>query len=238
MEGYSVAGVGRYVGHVLQVSALRLDVGQRQTVWSVLIRRALSVVVVVVVVHEVTPIEGRHLGSEAHSFPGHVHGVGRRTMVVLGPCRVAISSTQGVLKGVAHEGEGERMTKGRGAKAQRGCEGRMEGRVVRRWRRRRREGRGDAGVLTSPTLADHQGQRLCLVIGCWHATQTTEGIQWARDNDVTEAVQSLAGGVVVGRGATVTVQTEGQNAASKARVWGERGEGRIRWRTGGRGVGG
>lgn len=198
----------------MQVSALRLDVGQRQTVWSVLIRRALSVVVVVVM-HEVTPIEGRHLGSEAHSFPGHVHGVGRRTMVVLGPCSVAISSTQGVLKGVTHEGEGEWMTKGWGAKAKRGCEGRMEGRVVRRWRRRR-ERRGDVGVLTSPTLADHQGQRLCLVIGCWHTTQTTEGIQWAWDNDVTKAVQSLAGGVVVGRGTTVTVQTEGQHTASKA----------------------
>lgn len=113
------------------------------------------VVVVVVMVHEVTPVEGRHLGSEAHSFPGHVHGVGRRAVVVLGPCGVTISCSQGVLKGVTHEGEGERMAKGWRAEAKRGCEGSMEGGMVRRWRRRR-ERRGEVGVLTSPTLAHHQ----------------------------------------------------------------------------------
>lgn len=237
MEGYSVAGIGRYLGHVLQVSALGLDVGQRQPVWSVLTWRALSVVVVVVVVHEVTPAKGRHLGSEAHSFPGRVHGVWGRAMMVLGPCGVAVSTTQGALKGVAHQGEGEWVAKGWRAEPQRCCQGRMEGRMVRRWRRGR-ERRGKVGVLASPALTHHQGQRLRLVIGRRHAAQTTERIQWARDDDVAEAVQPLTGGVVGGGGAAVPVQAEGQHAAPKARVRGEGGEGSERWRTGGGRVGG
>lgn len=50
------------------------------------------VVVVVVVVTEMASSEGRHFGSEADSFPGHVHGVWGGAMVVLGPWGVAVTT--------------------------------------------------------------------------------------------------------------------------------------------------
>lgn len=89
--------------------------------------------------------------------------------------------------------------------------------------RRRRKGGREVGTLSSTSstvLAHHQRQRLCLVVGRWHAAQSAaqaaERIQRARDDYIAEAVQPLVGGVVVRSGAAVAVQTEGEGATAKA----------------------
>lgn len=210
-EGYSAAWVGWYVGHVLEVSTLRLDKGQGQTLWPVLARWALPVVVVVMT--EMAPSEWCHFGSKADSFPGHVHGIRGGPMVVFGPWTVAGSTTvgsHGALKGIAHEGKRKRVTKGWRTEPKRGRERRgVERGMVRRRRRGRKRWVGVLSSTSSAAFAHYQRQRLCLVVGrrnaAQSATQTAEWIQWAGDDYITEAVQPLVGRVVVGGGTAVAV---------------------------------
>ena len=198
------------------------------------------VVVVVVVVTEMTPSEGGHFGSEADGFPGHVQGIGRGPVMVLGPLGVANSAPvrpHGALEGVTHEGEGERVAKRRRAETERGRErGGMERGMVGGGRRRRERRVEVLSSAASAALAHNQRQRLRLVVRRRHAaqsaTQASEGIHRARDDDIAEAVQPLVGGVVVRSGTAAAVQSEGQGAAAEPRGRGEGGERPERRRTG------
>lgn len=118
MEGYGAAGEGRYVGHVLQVATLGLDQGQGQSLLVAGGTLPVVVMVEVVMVAQVASPQRSHLGPKADCLPAHVHGVGRGPVVVLGSRRVAVSTAQMALEGVAHEGDGERVAKGRGAEPQ------------------------------------------------------------------------------------------------------------------------